>query len=356
MIKYTIKEWQELKKEVDKQFRTFVLGEYPTYKQIAKQVPNKYSMNAIQKLMWPFLAVLTFVTAFKLWFAAMPFAKDMALLLSHGENVNETILVIFQTGTGILFILFGTIALIYFTILAQEQYMVQLRKKSARMTWKVWEYFTLNWITPRLPLVLVYLIIFVLILISTTGKNDPLTLLLQYIPVIGEIALAHFVAEYLQKQANRRKELLEVLDTHKRAYDKRYAMRETDNAWLRLLYNAIVETLPYLRRRQQGRYGKFEQPNLGMKHYTPEQWYTIVKDIYNSYTLNPLAGENKKINNNNSPAGTTWLPQELALYLYDIYEGKKIKEGDIREAIPNYKETRAIKAWREGGKDIYFAS
>src|SRR5258706_9084987 len=172
------------------------LGTPPNKKQIKKQLPNPFTINGLEWLAFLLLIVLTLFTSIKVGLVALPFVDNMVITLGQHAPIDPTLIVVFKIVAIVLFIMLATPSLIYFKLLSDEP---SLRKRiNDTAHYSRYKKLSLNYITPRLPAILVYATVAWMIFWSS---QLPGTIFEQYLGVVAEVALAQLVGNILAKRA-----------------------------------------------------------------------------------------------------------------------------------------------------------
>ncbi len=231
-------EWAAIQKRAKMLWEKTSLGVRPTFDEIKKTLPNAHSISILEWLAMVVLIVLTAFTSYKVGALAVPFAaKTLAVLADHTE-ISDPVKTSFTLVTALLFMLLATPSVIYFKLLAHEPEITAERKATEDI--KGWRRFSLEWVTPRLPSVVVYFSIAWLVLISSALPGSVFE---QYLPVVVEVALATLVGNILDKRTRFNKVVYDALKEKTDPYDQRLKNYETDTQYLKTLYQTMREGL-----------------------------------------------------------------------------------------------------------------
>jgi len=250
--KLTQQEWEQIKARAKAAFVTEIMGERPTYQTVRDTMPNPFRINPLE---WGAILVLVFLAAFtgyKLAAVAVPFADSMATALTQETYIESWVLHSFQIVTAIMFVLMGTFSLIYFKLLDTDKQIVEMKEKTKY--YKGWRRLGLDWISPRLPYMIVYGSALWLFIVSSAGLDtvtfENFSPFERYLPIVLEIGLAHLVGELLIKQEKFHNLVIGTLDEQCKPYDERLAGYEADPEFLKILHRYLragllaVERLP----------------------------------------------------------------------------------------------------------------
>lgn len=253
-----------------------VLGSRPSYKSIAKELPDVNPVNAIE---WGGVILFIIIVIshwFKLGALAQPFASDALAALTHTLGTNNAISPLvsqaFQIITTLTFMSMGTLGMIYFKILSTDPAILEGIEKSRSN--KLNRFFSLEWISPRLPAMIVYLIVGWLIYIGYQTPGDIFT---RFLPIFLEVGLAYLVSTIIEKRQQYRQRVLQQLDLLRKAYDERVANYERDRDYLRLLYKQLWISI--LNHRVNGR-----TPNAALLQLPENERMSVIMQEYRRWT------------------------------------------------------------------------
>jgi hypothetical protein len=253
-----------------------VLGGRPSYKSVATELPDVNPVNA-----WEWGGIVLFLVLmvaqwFKLGALAQPFAAESLDALGKHTFISTLVGQAFQIVTTLNFMGMGTLGIIYFKILSADPAIVEGIEKSKITRWsKEWvKVFSLGWISPRLPTVIVYLIVGWLVYIGFQTPGDAFT---RFLPTILEVGLAYLVSSVIEKRQQYRQRVLQQLDLLRKAYDARVANFERDRDYLRLLYKQLW--IAILNHRVNGR-----QPNATLLQLSENERMAVIMQEYRRWT------------------------------------------------------------------------
>lgn len=238
------KEWKNILATTESEFKK-ALGPVPTRASIRAMIDNPYATNFLQKLAMFLLMVLAVFTGFKVGALAVPFASNLMEHLTGSESVDTRVLFIF---TGVSFLLFwflSTPGLIYFKLLSHDERLNKQRENTANYQW--YEKLSLEWLSPRLPSVMTYIIMAWLFAISIAGGGTVFEI---FIPVLAELALAQLVGDILEQNASYESVISDRLKMEQVAYNTRLKNPE-DGTRVALLSGIMIETMMNIQRNGQ---------------------------------------------------------------------------------------------------------
>jgi hypothetical protein len=368
---FRLAEWEAVQSKAKKRWLTSVLGERPTVESVRATMVNPHTITLLEWLAFAVLIVLTAFTSYKVAALAVPFATDSLATLTHGAPVADWVRVSFILVTSALFILLATPSVIYFKLLAHEPELVAERKDTRYIQWYWW--WRLDYITPRLPSLIVYLSVIWLVFLSSQLPGSPFE---QYLPVIVEVGLAALVGNIMTKRKMYQKVLVDAWKERTAPYDERLKNYETDGSYLRILYQIMREELTRLQR-PDPQTRKLGHPNAWMEQALESDVYRVVSGEYRRLTAgSQFAAEvsspsqptavveahepppqkvvaQSAVTLRTPPAGDrVWTPQTLLhdLQVRGLHPARgKYTEADLKaDYAPGY-DARA--AWRAGAKD-----
>lgn len=239
---FRLKEWQAVQKRALTRFRTEVLGDRPTFKEVKKDLPNPFHITALEWAAIFVLIALFVVTSFKAGAVAVPFADSMITSLL-GEAPSDFIRDTFRISMIVLFVLMATPALIYFKLLDKDPQIVENKLETRSTPWYMrW---SLDYISPRLPYFITYATAVWLVIISSKGDG---TLFEKYLPVVLEVGLAHLVGVIISKRAYFNGLVYEALKERQTPYDFRWKQFSHDRDYLQILYQEMKDAFIKLTR------------------------------------------------------------------------------------------------------------
>lgn len=370
--KFRAKEWNEATRKARVKFEREVLGVRPTFDTVKKDIPNPHTISPLEWAAMLVLIVLTIFTSFKVGALAVPFAVEALATLTQHTEINIHIQNIFIIVTAFLFMLLATPSLLYFKLLDQEPEILAEKKATVGYGWS--KRLTLDYITPRLPYLMVYISLGWLIYISATLPGTPFE---QFIPVVAEIGLAALVGNLLKKRTDFNNIVYAALSERTAPYDKRKADYEQDGQYLRILYQIMREDLMLLPRGIVG--GKKQYPNAWIETASAEDVDAVIVAEYKRLTgglhfaakvtgAEPLPESisvtlptQPKLDVVPNAAGLrlpprgqkSWTPEDLYIDLRarGLTPAKPYTEADLsKDYAPGY-EARG--AWRRGARTLF---
>lgn len=311
------------------------------------------------------LLVLTAFTSFKVGAVAVPFAENALNTLTQHTAISRELDTVFKIITVVLFALLTTPGLIYLKLLDREPEIKLEKQQTQAYRWH--RRVTLDWITPRLPQLLVYLIVAWLFAVSSQIPGTPFE---QYLPVLVEVALATLVGNILKKRKDFNAAVTKALLAARNPYDARKENWETDPAYLQALYQEMRDYIPHIKRDDPNS-PKRIRPNAWVEHAPDIVVRRVVLSEYNRLTagqqfadeilhkpvtqaeLEP-SGNRIEVASKIKPAGTEeWTPESLAQDLRSRGIDPKSGYGE-REIAQEYEAGfGARSAWRGGGKHLF---
>lgn len=251
MKKLSMKEYERLKTDARTWFVSTVMGERPTYQSIAQNAHNPFKINALQWWGILLLVVLALFTSLKQFVVAVPFAQSLFADLSGYTTVSDGVLTLGIMVTQALFMLIGTPGLIYFKLLAVSDD-IQDKKAATQLHITKWYHvfriLSLEYITPRIPAIVVYGILAWLFVVSWHGVGIPeATIFERMLPVVIELGLAYLVGELIRQRAEFRKQIHTELEAQLKPYDDMLETYEYNPKYLEQLYRLMSEYIPRMR-------------------------------------------------------------------------------------------------------------
>lgn len=358
LVRFRLQEWEATQMKAKHRWERHSLGKRPTFKEVKENLPNPHSISVLEYLAMIVLVVLTIFTSYKVGALAIPFAEGTLDTLSNHTYISELVKQSFITVTALLFMLLATPSVIYFKLLSAEPE-VTAEKKATKGT-RVLSRWTLDYLTPRLPSMVVYFSVAWLVVISS---QLPGTIFEQYLPVVVEIALATLVGNILKKRRDFNKVVWDALKEKTDPYDTRLKNFEKDSAYLRTLYQTMREELSSLKRE-----GK--RVNAWIEAAEEREVFTLVSQEYHRLTggtqfaeqvlhktQTPAAQADTEISIGTlrrPPAGDPkWTPETLEhdLRVRGIDPSQPFGEGDLqKQYAPGYDARRA---WRSGARQRF---
>jgi hypothetical protein len=327
----------------------------PTRQDVQRNIVQREYVNAIEIIAFFVLFVVGAWTAFKVTLVAIPTAEYFVEVLTQGYGVSEVVKGAFTLTTILMFILLSTFSLIYFKLL-DEQVTAAGGKWRARR-WS--DYFTLTWITPHLPSIMVYFTVAWLVVLSSSPQLYPLTVFERYLPIIAEVALAYVVGNILHKRSVNARVVTDALTRQLNEYERKWQKPQHEVEYKKALYSRYSEAIKNLRVRDNEDRRKFIYP---YNNITEEEMFALVNEAYRSYknltmfevdaeeAAAAAAGRGKGGATKLVPNGANWQPRELAEALVGV--GAVIEnERHLKDFVSS--DYGHIKAWRGGGRRIY---
>lgn len=361
IAKLRLNEWQAIQARAKKLWLANSLGERPTFDAVKKNLPNPHTISALEWLAVVVLIVLTAFTSYKVGALAVPFATHTLETLTQHTPLADWVQTTFIGVTALLFMLLATPSVIYFKLLSHEPE-VSAEKRETRQT-KWYMRWTLDYLTPRLPSLIVYISVGWLVYISS---QLPGTAFEQYLPVVVEVGLAALVGNILRKRADFNKIVTDALFEKTEPYDTRLKSYETDGAYLRTLYQVMREEVSKLKRPEPNGRG-YGQVNAWLEAADDQVVYRILSAEYRRLTSGDqfahavVAGtpetqeenepEQNRIMLRKPPMGDQfWTPDTLA---HDLrVRGLDPQAGYTEEQLRNDYDSayKPRSAWRGGAR------
>ncbi len=243
-VRLNRKEWKNILSTTDSEYKR-ALGNTPTRAAIRAMIDNPYATNFLQKLAMFLLVVLAVFTGFKVGALAVPFAESLLEHLTNEATIDNRITAVFTGVTFFLFWLLSTPGLIYFKLLSHDERLNKQREDTANYKW--YEMFSLEWLSPRLPSVMTYIIMAWLFAISIAGGG---TIFEIFIPVLAELALAQLVGDILEQNASYERIISDRLKMERTAYQTRLNNPE-DGTRVSILSSVMIEVMMNVQRNGQ---------------------------------------------------------------------------------------------------------
>lgn len=342
-------EWTTIQTKAKARFDRDVLGKAPKKREIQKSIPNRHTIDVLEYLAMLLLLVLTAFTSIKIGSLALPFAESTLQVLSQHTDIAPAVKSVFTAITAALFALLATPSLLYFKLLDQAPEVVAEKQATKNYRWS--RRIQLDYITPRLPYIMVYASLAWLFYTSSLIPADPFA---QYLPVVAEIGLAALVGNILQKRKTFDNIVYDALEERTNAYDQRKSNYESDPAYLKLLYQIMREEFLHVKRRG-------DYPNLALEN-SPELDAALYAEYKRLTSGNAFA---KKVVDPQTPTksqeshkripkdGANWTVESLARDLRSrgITAGSGYNERNLAADYDKAYHPRA--AWRAGAGKMF---
>ena len=351
-------EFQRVQDLSYKQYKKLV-GARPVYKEVAKTYPNPDAISILQWAAMVVLLVLTVHTSFKVGAAAVPYAQDLMRSLSSNQFIDVRVQDSFIFVSAVLFMMLATPALIYFKLLDHDE-----RTQADKVRTQRRPFYTLDYITPRLPSALVYGIIAWLFFVSSHGftfdSNDLVKSIARalevYLPVLVEVGLAWLVGDVIEKRRKFSNLVHANLKETNARIDKELADYSTDKRYLSILYQNLREAFLLLERRD--RMGKSlpnkqyeDDPKLDSmllaeyRRFTQSDAFATVAALPATIELPKPTSSTKR-----TPSSGKWNKDTLT---FDLRSRNVARPYGEKELARDYEAGYdARKAWRDGAKDF----
>lgn len=351
----------------------------PSLKTVAEEIPNRDPINIMD---WVIILVgiIGFIfTSIKAAAAAVPYSEGVLYAMLHTEGmtkaqalatVNPDIRTAFAWITAAFFIALLTPAVIFFkivdhtahtkaqkaaTAIVIDRWPENLREWIVLPFYALYRMLSLEWLTPRLPMVITYASIFWLIHINITGGGNVFEMA---IPIFVEVALAQSIAAILEKTANYRALVLDAWEQRMKRWKYRRQNYMADQTFLEGLFADIREKLIAVSK--QG-----TRPNAWLEHadaqvidnavlyefrrFTGGQVFAErVKEL--DYTKALVQGEERVPPN----GAAAWTPDTLFIDLQQRGVQGEYNESKLDADYGSKYKARA--AWRGGAKQKYLAT
>lgn len=249
------KTWTDTRGKAHDRFVKEVLGDKPTRKSIAKRNALKVNINILEWAM-VFLMIIIFIyVGFKTGIASLPNVDALVIKLSGSNTIPSYVIGSFKAVAVLLFTLLPSVSLIYMKIMHDaykarkdtEKSTITLGKKKESWT----RFFSLDWISPRLPLMTVWLGILWLGSISWIGNGTYFLgfipgsdyFFLWIIPLVVEVAGANLVAKVLVRIRSHREGLDALYVPEMRAWENKREGYEKEQGYYRILFVELREAL-----------------------------------------------------------------------------------------------------------------
>ncbi len=364
--KLRLNEWQAIQTQAKKIWMRDVLGVRPTFNEVRSTMPNVHSISALEYLAMLVLIVLTLFTSYKVGALAVPFAQHTLETLTQHTALDQWVQVTFTIVTAFLFMLLATPSVIYFKLLSHEPEITIEKRDTKALHW--YSIFSLDYLTPRLPGMIVYFSIFWLVYISS---QLPGTVFEQYLPVVVEVGLAALVGHILKKRKDFNDIVNDALAEKTKPYDLMWANYETEGAYLRILYQVMQEAVVKIKRLDPAARREV-QVNAWLEAADESVVYRVLSAEYhrlnqgNSFAQDVISGEvatqaepvadeirTKRL----PPAGLrAWTPETLChdLRVRGIDPAAGYNEDQLAKDYETAYKPRS--AWRGGAKALFLGS
>lgn len=232
----TLSEWEQLKLEAHKYFIEKVLPPKPTRKSVAKRITDTFNVNVLEWIMMLLVFVIFIFVGHKGGINSLPYVHTLAERLSENNNVYDGVINSFLIFGIMIYSLLPSVAIIYFKILHDSM------KDQRRQTYsrKLLRFIDLDWLTPRLPILIVYLGIGWLFQISWAGERF---FFLWLLPVMVEIAGAHLVAKIIVRYRQYREAVTANYVPQLKHWEDRVENYEEEKGFYQALYYCMFDKL-----------------------------------------------------------------------------------------------------------------
>ena len=272
-------QWVRVREKTKGRYIRDIIGTRPTIKSVAEDLPNPYMVSILEWVAMVVLLILTIVTSFKVFTVAIPFSEQQIAGLADYVQVSPLVSTFFAFCTGLLFIMMATPALIYFKLLDSDPGIVANKEETKDYPWI--KRLSLDYVSPRLPYLIVYISMVWLITVSTHGANysgkawwAQLELALErYLPVILEVGLAHLVGTVLLKRSQFQSLVRDEWKLQVKPWDTRLKSRENDPEYNRILFHVMREGMIAIRRKKS-------YPNAWMEGAEPLEVQEVIVSEY----------------------------------------------------------------------------
>lgn len=252
IARFRLDEWTKTQNRAKAAWEKDVLGKAPDRKSIRKTISNPFFITALEWAAVAVLLVAMIFTFLKIGVSAVTYVDNLVIALGHGAYVEPVIRDFFRVAAIVFFGLLSTPGLIYFQLFDRDDKEIQKLKEAtarkAQGSW--WYYFTLAYITPRLPGLMVYVITGWLLFISSAGDGSVFE---KYVPVIAEVAFAHLVGDIISKRSAFSRLINQKVEELTAAWEHKRDNIETDNSYRQTLYRFMREDLAGLKRMVNGK-------------------------------------------------------------------------------------------------------
>jgi hypothetical protein len=375
--RFRLDEWTALQKKAHDAWVKNHLGKPPDKKSIRKTISNPFFITMLEWAAVAVLAVAMVFTFLKMGVSAVAYVEDLVEALGHGQPVHEAIRGIFSVTAIIFFGLLSTPGLIYFQLFDRDDKEIQhLKEETARKAARYQKWlgvspyiFTLEYLTPRLPGLMVYAITIWLIYISSAGNGSFFE---KYVPVIAEVAFAHLVGDIISKRSAFSRLVTQKYDEQLLNWELRRDNYETDKTYRKTLYQYMREGLAGIKRTVGGKDTQINRNwveveasaadlhNAIMSEYLRlndgDNFADQIDDFRKHQGSAPKAAASvESLPFRLPPNGqTAWTPSSLLTDLRIMnFKPSEMNEAKLKEVYGG--EHKARQAWRGGARDHFLA-
>lgn len=366
----TLKEWRGIVSSTDNQYKKLL--QEPNRRTIRKRIANPSPIDILQWTAVLVLLVLAIFTAFKTGALAIPFSNSLIDELSRKTPITEGVRTAFNYVTFVLFWLLSTPSLIYFKLLSHDERLVKQREQTTirfndvtgclSFFSRLSGYFSLEYISPRLPAFITYMSTFWLLYISGAGAG---TIFEKFLPVFAEIGLAQLVGDIIEQNTTYARIINDRYRMEYDNYERRLADKNDDER-VGILSATMTEVMTNLVRNNQ-------RPNAFMEKADKDVIKSVLQAEYQRLTVSDnfirdLNGRIPSTNNEITQVTTLkpeitnlsapitplnkkkWDKSSLIRALKMLGAGKNYGEKDLnRDFAPGY---GARTVWRSISKDF----
>lgn len=240
------KDWSIITSRAKNLWQENVLGPRPNRANIKQDISARFDINFLEWLSVLLLLVLTLHTTIKVSALSVPFSRSVLNYLTGNLPIDGWVQDLFTVATMLLFSLLATPGLIYFQLLRDEPEIRRQQQQTAlptvRGSWKATlgmrvknslSALSLDYLTPRLPTIIVWVITLWLIYVAGSGDGS---WYVKYIPVAVEIGLAHFVGTLIHRKQVYDNIVGQQLEAKLEPYDRAVREYRTNPEYLATLY------------------------------------------------------------------------------------------------------------------------
>lgn len=234
-------EWDTAKQAAEKAYKKH-LGKRPSWNSVSNSIHNTHTLDPLNRLAIVLLLVVALFTAFKLATVAIPLSDNILEQNLH-TSFPDWLTNVYRFSILGSAMLVGTFGLIYFKLVAESTSTRTKTEASKRFSKLRVEYWS-----PRLPQLLVYLSVLIIVIVSNTANQNVFDWVFNNTVVIVELALSYPVGIWMGKRQARNALIAEVLRVEREDYDSRLENMTEDKDYVSLLFQAASEQFYNIRR------------------------------------------------------------------------------------------------------------
>lgn len=360
------KDWAAITHRAKSLWQEKVLGPRPNRTTIKQEISARFEINLLEWLSVLLLLVLALHTTIKVSALSVPFSRSVLTYLTGNLPIAGWVQDLFTVATMLLFSLLATPGLIYFQLLRDEPEIRRQQQQTAlptvRGSWKsafgprikhALSALSLDYLTPRLPTIIVWVITLWLIYVAGSGEGS---WYVKYIPVAVEIGLAHFVGTLIHRKQVYDNIIGQQLEAKLEPYDRALKEYRTNPDYLATLYLELRDWFIMRDRTLADDRERLEELIRDTyKLYTSDrafsEWALKPEEVPDLFVIPKEAGTNTPTKRVPPMGAPSWTPQTLYNDLLAWGAPREFNRNDLlRVYADGYK---VAEAWRLGAMKMF---